>query len=757
MVDIDVRERVGRRRGVDGPAFDLLVSKLRRPLVRSGTVRRSSLIERLARADGHPIVSVVAPAGYGKTTLLSQWAEANGQAFAWLSLEEPDNDPKVLLTYVAEALDQVERVGERVFAALASPGSSVPGSVVPRLGAAFCSMTSPVVLVLDDVHVLHDPECRAALSVLADHVPRGSRLVLAGRDEPPLRVARLRAEGKLLEIGPADLSLTRGEAAALLRGAGVVLGEDEAAALHQRSEGWPAGLYLAALSLRQAEPVADAAVSFGGGDRLVSQYLESEFLARISRRQRDFLTRTAVLERMCGPLCEAVLELPGSAAVLEGLARSNLLLVPLDRYGQWYRYHHLFRDMLLAELRRREPGLMPVLRQRAAGWCLHNALPEEALEYSIAAGDVETAAGLVGALGVPVYRQGRVMTVQRWFGWLDERGGIEAYPLLAVLASLLAALTARPVEAERWADVVDRWQDGAAARPDDPAAGAWAALLRALLCRRGVEQMRADADEAVRRFAAASVAEPAPLLMQGFARVFSGDLDGGDAFFHDAASAAGESGSADVAANALCQRSLLAMARDQWDRAEDFAGQARTALRQARLEESYLTPLVCAVQARTALHRGDVPAARRDLVNAQRLRPLLTHALPYLAVQARIELARVHLALADLEGARTLMREVDEVLRRRPGLGTLAGEARVLGDQLSGERGSNTPGPSALTAAELRLLPMLCTHLSFPEIAAEMFLSRYTVKSQAFSIYRKLGVSSRSQAVARARDLGLLS
>ena len=194
----------------------------------------------------------------------------------------------------------------------------------------------------------------------------------------------------------------------------------------------------------------------------------------------------------------------------------------------------------------------------------------------------------------------------------------------------------------------------------------------------------------------------------------------------------------------------------EWSQAEVFAGQAHTALRQARLEESYLTPLVCAVQARTALHRGDVPTARRVLVSAQRVRPLLTYALPYLAVQASIELARAHLALADLQGARTLMREIDELLRRRPGLGTLASEARALRDQLSRERGSNTPGPSALTAAELRLLPMLCTHLSFPEIAAEIFLSRYTVKSQAFSIYRKLGVSSRSQAVAQARDLGLL-
>ena len=166
-------------------------------------------------------MSVVAPAGYGKTTLLSQWAEADGQAFAWVSVDEADNDPKVLLTYVAEALDAVEPIGERVFDALASPASSVPGSVVPGSGRPSASMTSPVTLVLDDVHLLRNSECRAALSVLADHVPGGSRLVLAGRDQPPLRIARLRAEGKLLEIGAGDLSLTAGEAASLLRAAGV--------------------------------------------------------------------------------------------------------------------------------------------------------------------------------------------------------------------------------------------------------------------------------------------------------------------------------------------------------------------------------------------------------------------------------------------------------------------------------------------------------------------------------------------------------
>ena len=209
--------------------------------------------------------------------------------------------------------------------------------------------------------------------------------------------------------------------------------------------GWPAGLYLAALYLRQGGSLASAAFSFGGDDRLVSDYMESEFLSRISRQQRAFLTRTAVLERICGPLCDAVLQVSGSAAVLAELAGANMLLVPLDRRGEWYRYHHLFRDMLLAELHRREPALMPVLRRRAAGWYLDNDMPEAALEYCMVAGDVDGAARLVGPLTVSAYRQGRVATIQRWYGWLEDRGGIGRHPMAAVLASFFSALMGRPV------------------------------------------------------------------------------------------------------------------------------------------------------------------------------------------------------------------------------------------------------------------------------------------------------------------------
>jgi LuxR family maltose regulon positive regulatory protein len=342
--------------------------------------------------------------------------------------------------------------------------------------------------------------------------------------------------------------------------------------------------------------------------------------------------------------------------------------------------------------------------------------------------------------------------VLRWLRWLDDRGAVREHPMLAVSASMLAAFTGRPAEAERWADVVDGWRRGDGTWPAEPVVLAWTAVLRAMLCRHGVRQMRADAEQAARAFAAEGIPLPAPSLTRGIACVLSGEIDDAVAFFTQVLESEAAAGVPEILGSALSQLSLVAMTRDRWAEAEAFAGQADAVLRRASIEG----PLQCAVRARVALHRGDLAAVRQELVGAQRLRPVLTYALPYLAVQARIELARVYLALADPAGARTLMREVDEVFRLRPCLGILVEEAAEVRARLAEEGGPSAPEASSLTAAELRVLPMLATHLSFREIGAELSLSPHTVKSQAISAYRKLGASSRSQAVARCRELGLL-
>jgi LuxR family transcriptional regulator, maltose regulon positive regulatory protein len=445
--------------------------------------------------------------------------------------------------------------------------------------------------------------------------------------------------------------------------------------------------------------------------------VESEFLARISRRQRAFLTRTAVLERMCGPLCDAVLELSGPAGVLEDLARSNLLLVPLDRRQEWYRYHRLFRDMLLAELHRLEPDLMPVLYRRAAAWHERHGAAGEALEYLMKAGDAGAAARLAGVLAFPAYQHGRVATVERWFGWLDDHGAMEDHAAVAVMAAMVPAMTGKPAEAERWAKLAER---------------------------------------AARTMAAGSFWRAAATLFLGMAYLMAGDPERADVLFENQVTEVRAVGGMIGACIALAERSLLAITREAWDLAGQFLAEAQSVARQANLADYPPVAIMHAVAAQLALHEADPPRARAELTQAQRLRPALTYAVPHLAVQARIELARCHLALADFTAARTLLREADEILTRRPRLGVFVQQAKDLRAEHSPARDTSAPGASTLTAAELRLLPMLSTHLSFPEIAEEMFLSRNTIRSQVYSIYRKLGASSRNQAVTLSRELGLL-
>jgi LuxR family maltose regulon positive regulatory protein len=419
--------------------------------------------------------------------------------------------------------------------------------------------------------------------------------------------------------------------------------------------------------------------------------------------------------------------------------------------------------MLLAELHRLEPELMPVLYRRAAQWYEDNGAPGEAMGYWMKAGDVEATARLTAELTLPAYMRGRVATVERWFGWLEDHGAMEDHPVVAALAAIIPAMTGNPADAERRAGVAERGAGAAergavaATRPDGSASiEPWLAVLRALLCCDGVDQMRADAELAAKTTAAGSLWRAGSLLLLGMAHLMAGDPDQADAVFADEVAEARAARGTLGACVALSERSLLAMARGEWGLGERYLSQARAVARESNVEDYPAVAIMHAAAARMALHQADRPRARAELIQAQRLRPTLTYAVPHFAVQARTELTKVHLALGDLAGARTLMREVHGILLRRPGLGVFARQAEDLRAELSRARGSLALGASALTAAEMRLLPLLSTHLSFPEIAAEMFLSPNTIKSTVHSIYRKLGTSSRSQAVSRLRDLGLL-
>ncbi len=591
--------------------------------------------------------------------------------------------------------------------------------------------------------VLRDDAALEAVAALAEGVPAGSTLALAARSEPRLPLARLRAEGRLLELGPDDLAMTRKEVQTLLRHAGVLLPEPEAAELERRTEGWPAGLYLAALSLRTGgDPW-----TFSGDDRYVADYLRAEHLTPATPAVRSFLMRTSVLERMNPAICDAVLERTDSARRLDALERSSLLLVPLDRSRSAYRYRRLVRDFLRSELERRQPGLVSVLNRRAADWCEANGAPEAAVDYAAAAGDLDHVAHLVSRLALPAYQEGRIVMVERWLRLLNELPALDRHPDLCLIGAWVHALRGRAPDSQRWTDAAER---GLTA--DDPRRR----LLRALRCCDGSGQMLDDAAAAYDAVPPGGVWEPTALVALGVAHHLAGDDDRADATLARAVESAAAVGAVDTQIAALSERSLLAAARGAHADADALACEASATAGSRRLGASVTRALELAASARAALHRGDRERAESEIAHANRLRPLLTHAVPWLSVQVGIELARAQLTLADVAAARSLLMEIDGILRLRPELGRLVDDAAVLRTQIRALEEPDGRWAQSLTSAELRLLPLLATHLSFREIGDRLFVSRNTVKTQAISVYRKFGVSSRSDAIERAAELGLI-
>ena len=737
------------------PPFELLESKLLPPRGHGGAVVREDVISALEGSRGTPVVCVSAGPGWGKTTLLAQWATQSQRPFAWVSVDDVDNDPIVLLTYVATALDRVSPLDPRVFDALASTGVSVDATVVPRLGAALAEVSEPVVVVLDDLHLLDSRASLDAIEALTRHVANGSQIALSARGGPVLPLAASRARGLALEIGPDDLRMDEAEAGQLLRAAGLDLPDDRVAELTDQTEGWSAGLYLAALSLRARGHSAKGATEFSGSDRFVAEYLRSELLEHVSPDDRRFLRRTAVLERMTGPLCDVVLEETGSAAALESLAGSNRFLVPLDANGEWYRYHHLFQDVLREELAGAEPDLAPSLLTRASTWCEENGQPEAAVAYAQEAGDVGRVAVLTERYGVAVYETGRGATAERWLDWLEAQGVLGWNAAIAVLGALLAALWGRPARAVRWAEAAERAEYDGTLPDGTPSIDAWRAFMRAMLCQKGVAGMREDAELALGTLSPESPLRPDAELLLAISRLLAGDVDEADDLFANVAEEGVERGAPEAAAVALGERAAVAIARGGWVEAEEFARRALQVARRSRMEEYPTSALVSALAARVALHRGEAQRADELLARAQRLRPRTTYAAPYFAVQTRLELARAYLTMADAGGARTMLSELQALLRRQPDLGTLSLEVEELRSTLEVMR-ANAPGASTLTEAQLRLLPYLATHLSFREIGERLYVSRHTVKSHAMAVYRKLNVNSRNGAVERAGELGLL-
>jgi LuxR family maltose regulon positive regulatory protein len=714
-------------------------------------VSRTALVNRL-RATTTPVATVVAPAGYGKTTLLAQWAERDPREFAWVTLDDRDNDPVVLLRHIAAALMREAPLDDRLLDALRASAPSVWSRAVPRLAAELAAR-SPIVLVLDDFNLLRSRGALETVAALIDDEAEGSMIVASARVAPKLPLAPLRAGGRLLELGPDALALSKREAQMLLRATGVSMSEAQEAQLIEQCEGWAAALYLAALSIRDGEELSHEPAALHGDDRYLADYFQAEYLSRLRPGPLRFLRHTSVLEQMSGALCDAVLDDEGSARQLAKIERANLFLIPLDNRREWYRYHHLFRELLQRELAEQEPELVPLLHGRAADWFAEAGDDETALEHAFTAGDSDRAATILAAIAPRVYHSGRVATLEYWFKRFDRAGLLGQYPAVALQGCRVHAHRGRLEQAERWLDAGARGRTRSRLPDGSRSVAPWIAVLRAWMCQHGSAQMLADAEVGLAGLAPESNWRPSALLARGVALLLE-ENDQADVVLASAAACAAEHDSTETQVVALAERALLAAKAGNDELAEELSRAATELMDGAQVDDAPARALEQATAAQMLLHRGRWNEARACLDAAQALLPQLTVAIPWLALQTRIELGRGFVTLRDSRALEEVLAEIEDILERAPGLGTLTAavdDLRREADAVPEREG----GATGLTPAELRLLPLLATHLSFRQIAEQLFVSRNTIKTQAISVYRKLGVSSRSDAVAEAQRLGL--
>ena len=495
----------------------LLATKLHVPGSRPGFVPRPRLAERLDEGLDPGLALVCAPAGYGKTVLLADWARCRERPVAWLSLDAGDNDPARFWRHTLGALDRARPgVAERVGPLLGPPA---PPSFEPLVTALLNDLAVPsddreLLLVLDDYHLISSQPVHASLGFLLEHRPPGLHVVLASRADPPLPLARLRARGQLAELRAGELRFTGDEAAALLQqvaaGSGMALPDAAVAALAARTEGWAAGLQLAGLSLRGRADVAGFVAAFTGSHRYVLDYLAEEVLERQSEQVRTFLLETSVLERLSGELCDQVTGRAGSQALLEQVERAGLFLVPLDEVRGWWRYHQLFADLLRARLEQRG-GRASELHENAAAWYEERGLADDAIRHAMAAGQMTWAARLIEQHFDRVYDvRGEGATIQRWLSALPD-DVVRSRSRLLLAQAQMANASGRAGAAGPLLDAAERACGGSADEPSEPSAGEGASLLAGVAGGIAIERaylaaLRGDA-EATAGFASQALAE----------------------------------------------------------------------------------------------------------------------------------------------------------------------------------------------------------------------------------------------------------
>jgi LuxR family transcriptional regulator, maltose regulon positive regulatory protein len=731
----------------------MLEAKLQPPLARSEWVDRTRLLEELQRANRRPLTLIAAPAGYGKTTVVTQWLASDFRppSVAWISLDMSDNEPVRLWTDIATALSRAGCVIARDIAGfIAAAGLDMVTVVLPRIVAAIAALAEDITVVVDDFDIVRSAQCNEQIDFLIKHLPPNAHLVLITRADPTLRLGRLRAAGQLSEMRADALAFNKEEASSLLVADGVQLSGDGLSDLMRRTEGWPAGLYLATLSLTGRTDPSEFVRHFSGNNRFIGDYLTEEVLSRLSDDVRQFILDMSIVVRFSAPLCDYMTEGRQSAKILRELQRTNLFLIPLDDEEHWFRFHHLFGAVAKSALETEQPDRAVMLHARAADWLSENGYVDAAVEHALAAGDSDHAASLVQASWLRYFDAGLATTVRRWLLALEAS---TANPNTAtiVTAAWMAALSGQKEEMDRRLDQLSTVSDDVALPDGTRSVESAVALIRGMFGFGGPLDMLASAQRAAELetdgnspwYAVARAA-------LGHASYVAGDLDVAANVLPKAAYS--EAAPALIRILALAMLSLTQAELGRLDRSHKSAVDAMEVVEARSLHALPSVALAFTALGQSQAASGDLENAMATLDHGLNLRRKVPGLSPWPTIHHLLVMGRVAIMANDLPLARRLLDEVSPLMRQhQQGMGPMIARLEEVQKRL---RESQTPGPrtESLTAREIEVLRRLRSSLSLSEIASELYLSPNTVKTHTTTLYRKLGARSRSEAVKIGRE-----
>jgi LuxR family transcriptional regulator, maltose regulon positive regulatory protein len=720
------------------------------------------LLGRLRDGLDCKVCVISAPTGYGKTTLLAHWRQVEEAEvpFAWVSLDEQDNDSIRLWRHIVEALRQVvpeeEEFGADVLLGMSAVGQRVVETTLPTLINEIAELPYPVVLVLDDYQFVTEEGSHDSVAFFLEHLPENIHVVISGRSDPPLPLGRLRARGEMNEIRAEQLTFSEDEADCLLNEKmGLGIGPDDLSVLLERTEGWPAGIYLASLSLQNKEDKHAFIESFSGSNRYIVALLGEEVLAGLTEDVRQFLLETSVLRTMTGPLCDAVTGGEGSGRLLRELAHSNLFVVSLDEQGEWYRYHHLFSELLLYELRSSQPDLVPTLRKRASVWLEGAGYFEGTIRQAIAAADYERVGLLIARYWYGYAVTGHSETVERWLDSLPE-GMISHDAALCLVEAWLCALGGRREECERFLTLAEGIPHEGTLPDGTASVGSGVATLRAIFGFGGIEDM----GEAARRAAALGLdrtSPQAPLVKLGLGMswYFSGNVVQARRVL-EAGLRLTDGGHPIVRIGMLSFQSFAATDEGHSEEAESLAREAKALVDRFRLQGIPQATLAPIALGRALAGDGKLEEAKEELESAYSARRSLPGLSPWPTLVGLLALAPVRASRGDRAGARMVLAEAQGILEDNPDAGMFPELLERQERKLRARKTREGQLDGELTEREHDVIRLFGGELSTRQMAESLYVAPSTVRTQIKSIYRKLGVSSRGDAVEEAHARGLI-